>query len=153
MSNVRPDIASSIEADHARLKALMAELADEVNAEVTAPEFAAWKVAFLWRLRDFENQLLKHFDLEEDGGFMTDLLRLKPQWAARIAQLGDEHAQIRTRLDVLIGHLKATRDLGSFSAPGFRREVHDLLDLIRAHEALECELIQSAYYQVYGAGD
>lgn len=151
MSRINHDLTSQIEADHERLNQMIASLERFLSEE---PEhFVDWKVNMLFQLRDFHNQLAKHFDLEEEGGFISDLLRLAPQAANRIQRLPVEHERMLNRLDGTISDVKALTFASSGIRDRLRKRVEDVVRRFRDHESLECELLYHAHYQEFGVGD
>ena len=153
MSPHPTDVTSTVEAEHEHIKETMTLLADELARDVEPADFPQWKLTYLWRLRDFQAMLLKHFDLEEEGGFTTDLLRLAPHRANQIRQVEAEHRKIMALLTQLTGLLKRMDRLTDVRMARLRDQLQDLVALIRTHEAAECELIQAAYYEDFGVGD
>lgn len=146
----KTDIAVRVEQEHACLKRDMKDISDDLAQEVASEGFAAWRLEFLWRLRDFKNHLLRHFDLEEEGGFMSEILGEKPEARGEVQKLEAEHEQILSTLDAVVTDLKALEKFDSSELHTIRKRVRSLLSTIRAHEAAESALIQKVYYQEYG---
>lgn len=142
-----------IEQDHVRLKAMMASISDDLDRSVSPPEFSAWKSSFVLSLRDFQSQLLKRFDLEEDGGFIEEMKRLAPQWMYRIRGVEEDHERIRNRLRAIIADLKTCRSLSEYEKTACHGRILDLISHLHEHERTENDMIQTAHNQVYGAGD
>ena len=153
MADATDSITAKVEEDHARLKACMASLADEIEREEVPADFTAWKLELLWQLRDFHNQLMKHFDLEEVGGFMADVLRMAPRHANQVVHLEEEHRKIVSDLNHILAEVKRAESMASSQWRRVRVRVEDLFGVIRAHEASEYELMQDVFYQDYGVGD
>jgi len=153
MSTSSRQLASQVQEEHDRLKDTMAIIRSELKEEVQADEFADWKLTFVWHLRDFQNALLKHFDLEEDGGFMQDLVAISPGCTARVDRLKQEHDEIIPRLNQLTDSLREMTSKRDGDLDGVVTGVIDVLDLLERHEAAECELIQDVYFQDIGVGD
>ena len=123
---------------------------------MTLPEatsFKSWKIELLWQLRDFHNQLQKHFDLEESGGFNEELARLAPHLVSKVEHLEEEHLKIISDLNHILGVLKGIEHVGSSKIDRVKCRVEGLVSFIRAHETAEHDVIQEAYYQDYGVGD
>jgi len=142
-----------VENDH---RALLKALADLDNAFSELPEmsgFNQWKLERLWQLRDFLNQLQKHFDLEEAGGFNEELTRSAPQLASRIAGLEEDHLKITSDLNHILDVLKPVPNIESPRIERVKVRLAELIAFIRRHEAEETDLIQEALYQDFGVGD
>ena len=153
MSVIIPDIASQIESDHVRLHAMMSSIGEFLEQDLDPRHFLRWKVESLFQLRDFHNQLAKHFDLEELGGFFTEVLRLSPESANRIKSLMEDHSEILAVLERQIAELRSAESPFPDIQDVLRHDLQTIIQRLRGHEALETELLYAAHYQVYGAGD
>jgi hypothetical protein len=147
-------LTARIEADHRRINQTLTVFAAEAARSDTPADFAEWKLDLLAKLRDFHNDLLKHFDLEEAaGGLAEELLRIAPQRANEIKRTMADHRRIATLLANLIADLKRTEQATAGRITRLRERIQVLLDVIKAHETAEGALLQEAYFQDYGAGD
>lgn len=154
MTNETGQLATrQIEEDHVRLKAVMTSISEDLDRSVSRPEFSTWKTAFVHSLRDFQSQLLRRFDLEEDGGFIEEMKRLAPQWMQRIEGVEKDHDSIRERLRGIIADLKRCRSRSEYEQAECRGRILELIDHLHEHEREENDMIQMAHNQVYGAGD
>ncbi len=153
MKTRKDDISARIEEEHKQLRACMESLVEELEKDIDPARFKEWKLDFLLRLRDFQNNLQKHFDLEEEGGYMADIMQVAPQYAFRLENLREEHRKIITDLNHIVSVLKGIDHPSPSGIERLRRRVHDLLELFRQHESEEYRLIQEAYMQDYGQGD
>lgn len=153
MSTASRSIASRVQEEHESLKSTMASIRAEMALGAQAAHFSDWRLNFVWCLRDFQNALLKHFDLEEDGGFMTDLVAISPGCAARVAILKQEHEDIIPRLNELTEELKGMTSKQPVELERITTGIIDLFELLERHEAAERELIQDVYFQDIGVGD
>lgn len=141
-----------VDSDH---KALLSALTDLETAfdEPDIAHFGEWKLERLWQLRDFLNQLQKHFDLEETGGFNEKMARTAPHLCARIEHLEEDHLKITSDLNHIIDVMKGIYASDSPKLQRVRSRVLDLVTFIREHEAAETDVIQEAFYQEIGMGD
>ncbi len=105
----------------------------------------------MWKLRDFKNEMLKHFDLEELSDFPNELLNLAPHYMKRFEEIKADHQKIIADLGEILQDLKSMNDLSSFNT--IRQKINDLLSFIHSHEAAERELLEDTYLQDYGAND
>lgn len=151
MSN--KEIARLVEEDHKRLRAQEAALESELKRDLTSADFQEWRRALLRELRDFQYHLLKHFDLEEDGGFMADLIAHVPRMSGPIAALEEEHVELIAVLDAIVSEFKRIESLSQWRVSDLPSRIMSLLGALREHEAAECSLIQEAYYQDIGVAD
>lgn len=147
------EIASRIHDEHEHIKQEMRKIRKMMNCEVSAADYPVWRMDFLWLLRDFYNDLQKHFDLEEEGGFMADVIRLAPEHCNAVEHLRKEHESMAIAVDNVIKTLKSARDYHPETIAKICREVDDVLLALTAHEATEGHLIEAAYLMDYGGGD
>ncbi|MFQ5637511.1 MAG: hemerythrin domain-containing protein [bacterium] len=146
----KSSIAVQIEKEHQCLKRDMGEIHREVMMDIRNEDFQDWRLEFMWRLRDFRNHLLKHFDLEEEGGFMNEILTEKPEAMGQVKRLEAEHDDILASLDTILRDLKIMQKKEIEKLQDIRKRVVTLISSIQAHESAENELIQSVYYREYG---
>lgn len=151
MERKQSDLAKQIQQDHEEMKQEMALLKKEIEKEVSSDQFIQWRMEFLWKLRDFKNDMLKHFDLEELSDFPTELRNLAPHYMSRFEDIKAEHKKIVIDLEEILQLLKDMNDLSSFIS--VREKLNDLLSFIHSHEAAERELLEDTYLQDYGAKD
>ena len=153
MKEAGRSMASLIQEEHDSLKETMAAIRSDLESDEREADFSNWRLNFVWRLRDFQNALLKHFDLEEDGGFMQELVAVSPGCTARVALLKQEHEDIIPRLNELTDELKEMTSRQPITLNRIAAGLIDLFDLLERHEAAERELIQDVYFQDIGVGD
>ncbi len=146
-------LTTRIEEEHRLLKQCMGDLLAELEKEAPEDSFRVWKLHFLWRLRDFQNQLLKHFDLEEERELIDDVLRVAPQYAGRIERQKDDHRRILADLEHTIDMLKGVEQASSSRLILVTGRIRNLMASFDAHEREEVRLVQDVYYQDYGVGD
>jgi len=151
MDKKSSDLAKQIQQDHEDLKKEMNLLKQEIQKEVTPGQFSKWRMEFLWKLRDFKNEMLKHFDLEELNDFPNELRNLAPHFMSRFEDIKADHQKIIIDLEEILQILKTMNDLSSFNR--IRQKLTDLIAFIHTHEAAERELLEDTYLQDYGAKD
>jgi hypothetical protein len=151
MDKKSSDLAKQIQQDHEEMKQEMSSIKKELEKQVTEDQFSKWRMEFLWRLRDFKNDMLKHFDLEELSDFPAELRNLAPHYMSRFEDIKAEHKKIVIDLEEILQLLKDMNDLTSFNK--VREKLNGLLSFIHAHEAAERELLEDTYLQDYGAKD
>jgi hemerythrin-like domain-containing protein len=106
-----------------------------------------WGRRLYYELLAFHRHLLRHFELEETGGFMQEVVTLRPQAAEQVERLRQEHDQILKAVDELISNSDLLASGVSTSLMEFHGRFSQLLSLIKRHEAEENELIQRVFYQ------
>ncbi len=142
-----------VEEDHAGIRQHIGELREVLMREVRPEKFSDWRLEFMWQLRDFKNRLLKHFDLEEEGGFMREVLEAAPHTSREVQELKDEHQSLIRRLDEFLAVLKAMEHKDPEKLQTLRIELDDMVSQLRRHENREHILMQKAYYREYGGDD
>ncbi|MFQ5652619.1 MAG: hemerythrin domain-containing protein [bacterium] len=150
MAGTTPDRVTRIEQEHRSLRKDMDDLERFARDETRTEDFSDWRLQLVWQLRDFENRLLKHFDLEEEGGFMQDVITVSPHSRRKVEMLKAEHEQIAVRLEGLIAQLKRMQEKEGEKLQRLRLELKEIMEMIREHENEEHHLIQGAYYREYG---
>ncbi len=143
-------IAHRIEEEHANLRLLMASVSKSF-ASPPVDDFVDWKLELVWELRDFRNVLVKHFDLEEDGGFMADVVDTAPHEKRKVDQLHSEHDEFLEELESITAALKLMYEPSGMHLLGER--LSKLNSGLHDHEALERDLIGFVYSQDLGLGD
>ncbi len=90
----------------------------------------------------------RHFDrvisIEEEGGYMADVVEAKPYMHERIAQLTGDHVRFRERLRKLLPQLN---DIKEWDEPKFEQVCDELRTLIAdvdRHNQQEVELLQES---------
>ncbi len=146
----KPEIARQVEEEHEAIKRAMDDIRDAIASDDPSSNFPQWHLDFIWRLRDFRLHLLRHFDLEEEGGFMSDIVARAPETSAKVAELENEHEDIVDYLDTILKTLKKVETWDELREHDVDESISALLDLIRKHEATENQLIQKAYCREYG---
>ncbi len=150
MTDRKSSIAAQVEREHACLKRDMGDIQENIMQEVSDEEFADWRLEFMWRLRDFRNHLCKHFDLEEEGGFMTEIKEEAPEAIKKVEELETAHGQILIDLDEILAELKSIETKKVEELESIKGRVRKLISTFRAHESAENELMQRVYCQEYG---
>jgi hypothetical protein len=95
-------------------------------------------------IKSFKRHWERVISLEENGGYMSEVLEARPHFQDRIDGLAADHARFRSRLQALIAELN---DISEWEEPRFVRtcdELRALLDDVDVHDAREIELLQEA---------
>ncbi len=147
------EIANRVHDEHEYLKKEMRKIRSMMNCDVTVEDYPKWRLDFLWLLRDFSNALQRHFDLEEEGGFMNDVVRLAPQHLPAVQRLEAQHRTITANLNQVIDALKTMESLDNATMQNACKDVDNLLILLAEHEAAEGDILETTYLLDYGGGD
>jgi hemerythrin-like domain-containing protein len=95
-------------------------------------------------IKSFQRHLDRVLSIEDEGGYMKDVLECKPYMEERIDQLARDHVRFRERLRKLIPELN---DIKEWDEPRFDAVCEDLRSLIASidrHNAQEVELLQES---------
>ena len=88
------DLSLQVEKEHEHLRRELEELQASSSTQASGEQFAQWRLELIWQVRDFKNALLKHFDLEEEGGFMRDVRKMVPNSDPQVQELLAEHREM-----------------------------------------------------------
>jgi hypothetical protein len=94
--------------------------------------------------KSFQRHFERVIAIEEEGGYMSEVIDTKPHLQNRIERLESDHAQFRTRLKRLKSELN---DIQEWEEPRFNivcSELCQLLDEVDAHDLGEVDLLQES---------
>ena len=95
-------------------------------------------------IKSFQRHLERVMNLEEEGGYMSEVVDAKPYFEDRISFLVGDHKRFRDRLRKLLPELNAIRE---WEQPRFVEVCDDLsalLDEIDEHDKREVDLLQES---------
>ena len=144
------DVGAKIQQQHTAIKAESDTITTLLSKNVSDEDFSDWRLELLWALRDFSNDLHKHFDLEEEGGFLSGVLTVAPQQRPVVGQLEAEHKSVAAHLDESINALKVLSLATRQDLSLIREKIEQLFFTLRQHEAAEGELLLATYAQDEG---
>ncbi|MCA9320730.1 MAG: hemerythrin domain-containing protein [Planctomycetes bacterium] len=138
------DEPTELHGQHGHIQALTAELLHQLTGPHPglAPEDLAAFISV--KLRVLRDTLSRHFQFEEAGGYMQDVLRRSPRHRGEVDRLLAQHVAI---LEVL-SELDQIHDGLTLKDRASR-----VLELLAAHERDETELIQRSIADEPGGGD
>lgn len=142
------DVATyeKIREDHRTLKDLLGRI-DQLLADRTRT--IAEVGDLLAQLGDL---LVKHFALEEEGGYFAELMLRAPQLVVRANELMAQHPKMCTRARDLVVQFQAGQNPDDWWQET-RRRFDAFQDELLKHEKNEDGLLQEAYTQDIGAHD
>ena len=94
----------------------------------------------------------REFELQQDGGYLSEVLEQFPNWDGQVAQLRREHEELFLQLRDLrrrLDHPQAFVEI----AETVRRELRDWMALLRAHQRRTRRIVQTAFNLDVGVGD
>jgi hypothetical protein len=101
-------------------------------------------------IKSLQRHLERLMSIEEEGGYMSDVLAFKPQYRERVDRLAGDHDQFRARLVELVPDLQS---LSEWDEANYRRvcdDLRDLLDSLDRHDRHEVELLQQSLLEEEG---
>jgi hemerythrin-like domain-containing protein len=101
------------------------------------------------RLGKIQTHLTEHFRFEEDGGYMSSVLREEPRLGRVADELLAEHTQLAQSLNAIIQEVSNVGTLQDTS----REKIRAWVGRVRHHEASENHLVLEAYYSSGATGD
>jgi len=93
------------------------------------------------RLTALQKHVAEHFRFEEQNGYMSDVLKRKPNLERDVERLQSDHRQLTETLEQLVTEAQANVVLDET----WYRTLEGWLTEIKGHEIRENELIQDAY--------
>ena len=136
--------------EHNILRENISTLSKKIEMDIPDEKYEEWRLEFMWQLRDFRNHCLKHFDFEELGGFMKDVLDDAPERKTIVNKLEQDHTALIKELDGILENLKTQEQKEAAKLDEIKSNVKHLIIRLKAHEKAENDLIQKVYSQEYG---
>lgn len=127
---------------------LLGDLRDLLE-EPADGETHKWLVAVLDALL---KTLPREFDLEDEDGYMSDVLERYPNWTRQVERLHREHDDLFTTLKMLRGRLTRPEEFAPI-ANRVSRDLRDWMLSLQAHNRNEVRLLQTAMNLEVGVGD
>ncbi len=141
----RDDFEAELNHQHRHLRDLLSEL----GTLTRNPEgFEAAKGPLVAKLRALRETVQAHFAFEEEGGYMSDVLRKAPRFLPEVERLEAQHTEILRDLDRL-----TRTDLEKTEPEAFLDEVHSLIERLGRHEREETDVVQRSVIEDTGTGD
>lgn len=146
------DVARRLSKEHFELDLLMKRMLECVDFMPRTNE-AGWIDDCRAVFSGFRTHLLKHMELEEAGGYMSDVTDRRPRLNEEVERLRCEHRSLRrliASLDDAASRLTAEEPL---LIRDFCHRVRDLIAYIRHHEQDENMMVLSAFTDDIGTKD
>ncbi len=100
-------------------------------------------------LRDLREQMVRHFEHEEESGLFDDIVRRIPGAHAEVRNLESQHQGLLADLDRLAQGITGS----DTDADALAQGLHRLIESFEKHESAENDLLHRAYDLDLGAGD
>jgi len=105
-----------------------------------------WKIEFIWQMREFKSNLLKHCDFEEDSGFFDHFPRVQSNGGFYGKKMRTEHKQLMKDLEKILVKLKKIRNINNPELKTIQVDILHLISAINKHEDREMGVINSLYH-------
>jgi len=138
--------AQPISLEHVHLRELL------LSVRETLATGDAERERLAGRLDELAEQVLDHFEHEEEGGYFAEVIGVAPRLCERANALLREHAEMARHLSEM-RHCAAERSRRSRWWEELREEFEKFFERFSAHEAAENVLLQEAYWDDIGAED
>ena len=142
--------------EHRRLNAMVADLRQFLETPrppVGEKGAHTWSTELTSRLVKLHDALYRHFQEEEEGGMMEELMEAHPRATGDVEGLVHDHEQILRDLRRCTNGAMEYADGVEPKNPKLRRRIVDILDCLHRHEIEETDLIQRLEYEMVGAAD
>jgi hypothetical protein len=128
---------------------LLLDDAAELIAEPADEENDRWLAAVVDKILA---NLREQFRVEEQGGYMTDVLEQYPEWHPQVLHLQQEHQLLEAQLQEIDARMRNEQHDGAMSRE-CRRQLEDWIHWYRQHQRREAALVQEAFVVEVGQGE
>ncbi|MCA9246249.1 MAG: hemerythrin domain-containing protein [Planctomycetales bacterium] len=132
--------------EHRELTDVIGTLREQLQEKVPAAEALRLSIT---KLADLA---LGHFEHEEHGGYLCEVIEQAPRLSERAETLKAQHATMRDDLSQLV-ELVDQVAAGQMSVNKLRENLNAFLRSLLDHESAENELVQEAYTDDIGSKD
>jgi hypothetical protein len=95
-------------------------------------------------MKSFRRHLERVMSIEEEGGYLADIVDVRPNMQSRIECLARDHIRFRTRVRQLVSELDELHDWEEARFVDLCDEIRQLLHEVDWHDALEVDLLQES---------
>lgn len=96
-------------------------------------------------LTAIRNELVHHFQNEEQGGCLEEAVARKPQLSCEVQRIESQHEELLERLNELIGRCESACRASPAQAQATELEFRQLVRELRQHEVLEIRIMQQGF--------
>jgi hemerythrin-like domain-containing protein len=146
------DIARWMREQHAKVEAVLAKLNGRVAA-IPRANVGPWIEALRDEFERFRAHLQKHFALEEEGGYLTSVLQIRPTLHGEVDRLMAEHREISQLMTSIFDEVSRLQgDLPLHMRDACAR-IQNLIGILEQHEDHENMLVSHVFTQDIGSHD
>jgi len=146
------DIARWIREEHAKAHDLIGQMTERL-AVIPRANIAPWLQELKTQFERFRAHMQQHFALEEEGGYLTSVLQIRPALQAEVDHFMVEHrqlAEVMTSINAEVADLEAGQSLHIRDACA---RIRNLINMVEQHEDHENMLVSHVFTQDMGSHD
>jgi hemerythrin-like domain-containing protein len=144
MPTLRDSVASTACMEHQIFDHIKQALLVTLNWQAPSVSMPRKLSSLQFTIKSFQRHFDRVVSIEDEGGYMADVLESKPYMEERVEHLARDHARFRERLRKLISELSEIKE---WDESRFEHVCHDLSSLIASidrHNELDVELLQES---------
>lgn len=146
------DMTSWMLGEHGKIR----ELNDELRAAVTTPPRGnreEWLAGVVKRIDEYVSRMREHMLKEEEGGYLTHVIELRPTLADSVDVLKYEHDELNALMDDVQAAVKELSPTDNLLLRDCCRRIEHLMTWMDRHEEHENHIMIYAFTQDIGAAD
>ncbi len=146
------DIARWIREEHAKAFDLIAQLTEHVAA-IPRTNIEPWLRELKEEFERFRAHMQQHFALEEEGGYLTAVLQIRPALQPEVDAFTVEHrqlSQIMTSVNAEVAGLEPSQTLHIRDVCA---RIRNIIAMLEQHEDHENNLVSHVFTQDVGSHD
>jgi hypothetical protein len=95
-------------------------------------------------MKSFARHLERVMSIEEEGGYLDDVIAARPNLESRIIALNRDHLRFRTRVKLISTRLESLHNWQEDQFAGLCMEIYELLDAVDRHDEREIDVLQES---------
>ena len=138
--------------EHEKTRELIDELRDRVTASPRGDR-ASWVEDLRKRIDEFTSRMCKHMELEEEGGYLTQVMELRPTLSEAVEIIKGEHEELKVILEGVQTAVHELAPTDNLLVRDCCKRVEHVLTWLERHEEHENHIMIYAYTQDIGTPD
>jgi len=147
-----PPIAKWLRSEHEQVNVL-ADRLRACTAVIPRTSLAPWIAEIRGHFEHFRAHMIRHIALEEDKGYLSEVMVRRPTLAGRVERLAHEHRELIKLIDGLHRALSDLGDGDRLLAYDCSRRIDDLLGFVDHHESEENDLVEFVFTMDLGTSE
>ena len=144
------DIARQARVEYEILGSARESLRLALDADLTPDTAAVWVDRVRFVFASYSRHMRRLLEFEEVGGHMAEVEKRRPTLAPQLERIRADHDWLREAVKRLEVEIQGAHETDMASLTVLRKNMGELLDVARAHESEEIEVIQEAFWQDIG---